>query len=163
MRTRYKKKKKEIPVREFSIDNMIRQSKSDPTFLSGLQAGWELARKLFLPREFGGYADGTTLDEIFEDVPMKSYREILSRHTVEEVMDFVQIYERKHSLLKRGDVVRVVSGDKALVTGFSGNDQVYVLFSDGSCDSCRRSEISCVTGDNLSLRLEGVLDFEKDE
>lgn len=161
--TKYKKKKKEIPVRGFSINNMIKQSKSDPTFLSGLQAGWELVRKLYLPGELGGYNDGRKLDEIFEDVPIKSDREILTKHTVEEVMDLVQQYESKHSLLKRGDVVRVISGDKALVTGFADNDQVYVLFSDGSCNSCRRSEISCVTGDNLSLRLDGVLNFEKDE
>lgn len=92
----------------------------DKTYTQGLADAWNLARKMASME----YSD---LKTIFGN---DYYPTLIITHTAEEALAKIEAYEKEKEI-KVGDVVKGLSGYKAVVTVI-GRDRIQVMFDDGS-------------------------------
>lgn len=102
----------------------------DKTYADGLSDAWELARRLYALRP----------DEREEMFKYSTVKAIIEDCTIEEVMDYIESYEKEKSEIKVGDVIEYKNTLKAVVTRIENCDEVYVLWGDGSCGKMKRNE-----------------------
>lgn len=104
----------------------------------GINVGWELARKIWLPESKGGM-NADTVKDIFGC----DYYEIAGKYTVKEALAKMEAYEKAKDEIKIGDVVYADDEPDSygIVTGIF-YDEIYVLWYDGSCgEEYSREEI----------------------
>lgn len=109
---------------------------ADKTYSQGLADAWELAKKLVLSKEKGGYS-ATEVGEIFG----MSVFQILERLSVEEAIAKIEAYKREKEI-KVGSIVKVTDeGGEGIVTAICTTRIAYVLWKDGSCGDYELSEL----------------------
>lgn len=102
----------------------------------GLADAWELAKKIVLDGDRGGFSC-SELESIFDTVYPS---DILEELSCKEVLAKIEAYEKEKSEIKVGDVVEYKNTLKAVVTRIENCDEVYVLWGDGSCGKMKRNE-----------------------
>ena len=99
---------------------------------AGQQEAWELARKISLLEEDGGYSSNE-LNEIFGI----NYLSEIFNLTYSEAAAKVAEWERKKEEICVGDVVEFTNGTKAVVIKVYEDGEVALLFSDGGYGTYR--------------------------
>lgn len=126
----------------------------DESYNKGLNAAWELAKKIVGSPSDGGY----TFNELVEIFGMVD-KPILNAYTPQEALAKVKEYEEKHDEIKAGDVVTAKGSElEGIVTKVIGR-VVYRLFKDGSCDGRADKEDLVKTGKHF----DSIDEFMKQE
>ena len=97
--------------------------------LAGQNEAWELARKIYLSEEEGGYS-GAKLFEIFDKISIGN----IYRLTYSEAAAKVAEWEKAKEEIKVGDIFQDNDGNNAIVTSIKGNT-VYYMWDDGDTRS----------------------------
>ena len=95
----------------------------------GHSEAWELARKIYLSEEEGGY-DGTELFEIFNEVGLSD----IYRLSYPEAAAKVAEWEKAKEKNKVGDVLEGIYDNevKCIVTNLCPDNMAYLVFDDGT-------------------------------
>ena len=102
---------------------------TDESYNKGLNDAWELAKKIAVLEDDGGYSC-EELENIFGHVATAS---VLKVFTPQEALAKVKAYEDERNEIKVGDVVKARGGwIESIVTKVDGYI-IYRLFRDGSC------------------------------
>lgn len=96
----------------------------------GQNEAWELARKIYLPDGFEGFAP-SELEEIFGG---DNTDWIVGGHSYPEAAAKVEAWEKAKEEIKVGDVLKDVASSnvKCVVTNMYPGNMAYLVFSDGS-------------------------------
>lgn len=109
---------------------------ADESYSKGLNDAWELAKKIIIQPDDGGYT-AQELEELFRTIVPS---EVFAAFTPQEALAKVKEYEDKCNEIKKGDVVKLIgSTHEAIVTRVSVTS-LYFLFKDGSCGSLSAKE-----------------------
>lgn len=118
---------------EYSITSFVKNDALHPpdeAYNKGLNDAWELAKKIAVFEDDGGYT-ANELEEMFRTIFPD---EVFADFTPQEALAKVKAYE-EHNEIKVGDVVRSKGCNvEGIITKIS-EIKIYRLFKDGSCDS----------------------------
>jgi hypothetical protein len=103
---------------------------TDELYNKGLNDAWELAKKIALPTDKGGYT-ASELENIFGKY---THVATLDTLTPQEALAKVNEYEERNKI-KVGDVVKSKSSDIERIVTRVTEINIYCLFRDGSCGS----------------------------
>jgi hypothetical protein len=117
---------------------------TDESYNKGLNDAWELAGKILIDSDDGGYTI-KELEKIFGTVfPGAVFADL----TPQEALAKVKEYEERNEI-KKGDVVKLKCGSaKGIVTRVTETN-ICCLFKDGSCDSLSAKEDFEKTGEHF--------------
>lgn len=104
----------------------------------GQNEAWELAQKILELPSKGGYTP-EELVEIFGTDAAPYVHDLIRRYTFHEVVAKIQKWEETANICV-GDVLVLPANVKALVT-YIGDDDMCLLFSDGSCGQIDKDDI----------------------
>lgn len=131
----------------FRNDSVIPAGK---TYADGLSDAWELAKKIVVSKEKGGYS-ATEVCEIFG---MPAFQ-IFERFTPEEALSKIEAYEREKEI-KVGDVVYGDDDPESFgVVTLIDSFGTYVMWVDGSSGRDKKTESLHKTGKHIDI--EGLL------
>ena len=100
------------------------------TYEDGLNEAWEMAKKIVLSEENGGYSDRELIEIFCAECAYNGSHEILQRLTATEAADKVATWEDGSKQIHVGDVARIDGCGTAVVTQVRNGD-CQLLFSDG--------------------------------
>lgn len=124
--------------------NVFENNAEEPkTYTQGLADAWELARKIVLDKDRGGFSC-SELESIFDTVYPS---DILEKLSYEEVLAKIEAYEKEREI-KVGDVVKV--DELACVVTAVYKDSADVLFKDGTCENSSKIYIE-KTGKHIDI------------
>ena len=120
----------------------IEQARAD-----GAETAWELARKIYLLQEFGGYST----DELVEIFGTASIGEIF-RYTYPEAAEKVSQWEKAKEEIKVGDVLEGIydSNIKCVATNLYPSNMAYLVFDDGTTGICNLNDFK-KTGRHMDI------------
>lgn len=114
----------------------------DDAYNKGLNDAWELAKKIVINSDDGGYT-ANELEEMFRTIFPD---EVFADFTPQEALAKVKAYEEERNEIKVGDVIRLKgTGNESIVTRVT-EISLYFLFKDGSCGSLFAKEEFVKTG-----------------
>lgn len=99
---------------------------TDKTYEQGLADAWELAKKIVLGIEEGGFSY-RQLEEIFD---ASDSNEVFERFTLEEALAKIEAYEKEKEI-KVGDVVHHMGGKTFIVTYIHDDGHVSGITEEG--------------------------------
>lgn len=115
------------------------------TYEQGLADAWELAKKIVLKAEKGGF----NYDDFVRIFGIGDYTTLFEKMTVEEALAKIEAYEKEKEI-KVGDVVRCES-HICVVTHLVHNN-AYVMWDDGS-NGCYKLNDLKKTGKHIDIEL----------
>lgn len=125
----------------------------DESYNKGLNAAWELAKKIVGSPSNGGYA-ANELVEIFGTVN----KPVLDAYAPQEALAKVKAYEERNEI-KVGDVVKLKETTREAIVTRVTETCLYFLFKDGSCGSLFAKEDFEKTGKHF----DSIDEFMKQE
>lgn len=137
--------------RSFSLANAPVEHK---TYESGLEDAWELAKKIVLKAEKGGF----NYDDFVRIFGIGYYTTLFEKMTVEEALAKIEAYEKEKEI-KVNDIVKVKDErGLGIVTAVCPAGIVYVLWDDGGCGDYEPCELEKTgrTAEGLDLLLRQI-------
>lgn len=109
---------------------------AEKTYSDGLNDAWELARKIVMGEEDGGF-DSQEVIDVFGKSRYYSFKDF----TAEEALAKIESYEKEKEI-KVNDIVKV-KGERGLgiVTAVCPTGIIYVLWDDGGCGDYEPCEL----------------------
>ena len=115
---------------------------TDEAYNKGLNDAWELARKIVLPMDEGGY----TADELRNIFSKNTYMAAMRDFTPQEALAKVKAYEDERNEIKVGDVVKlksVYAEGEGIVTKITETN-ICLLYKNGNCNNNKCSSNSSI-------------------
>jgi len=115
------------------------------SYNKGLNDAWELARKIVLPMDKGGY----TADELRNIFSKNTYMAAMSDFTPQEALAKVKEYEERNKF-SVGDVIKLKGTTHEAILTRVTETNICFLFRDGSCGSFSAKEDFEKTGEHFA-------------
>lgn len=116
-------------------------------FNQGVEAAWNLARKITCQPINGGF-NRSECEEIFDEGYIS---DVFEKYTYPEAAEKVAEWERQKEEIKAGDVFEFTSGGKAVVMKVYEDGEVALFFPDGGCGIYEPHESWHKTGRHIDI------------
>ena len=128
-RLKAENEKMSVKIDDYELYGDQHEEEYNQAFNQGAETAWELAKKIYLSEEEGGY-DGAELFEIFNEVGLSDIYRLSYHEAVEKVAE----WEKANEEIKVGDVLEDMASSKVkcVVTNIYPSNMAYLVFSDGS-------------------------------
>lgn len=131
------------------IDDMLAEHDlKKESYEKGLTDAWELARKIALYEENGGYSS----EYIINAFGIQSHQKVLMTFNPQEALAKIEAYEKKKAEIKVGDVVTTINGEcEYLVTNIQLPNTLHVVNSRNGYTQQMRIDVTKKTGKHIDI------------